>query len=76
MEDPFYIEMVEDIETCIAELSLTVGVIKLVDTHLKETPESALSIASKSLHDTFTSVYQRLDSLQRRLYTHRMNRRE
>jgi hypothetical protein len=76
MEDPFYIEMVEDIETCIAELSSIVGFIKIADTHLKDTPESALSIVSKSLHDTFTSVYNRLDSLQRRLYTHRMQKRE
>lgn len=74
MEDPVYIEMVEDIEACIEELASTVGVIKLVDTYLKETPESALRIASGSLNDTFTSVYKRLDSLQIRLSIHRRNR--
>jgi hypothetical protein len=74
MEDPVYIEMVEDIEACIEELASTVRFIKLVDTHLKETPESALRIASRSLNDTFTSVYKRLDSLQIRLSIHRRNR--
>ena len=74
MEDPVYIEMVEDIETCIEELSLIVGIIKVADTHLKDTPESALRTVSSMFHDTFTSVYKRLDSLQIRLRIHRMNR--
>jgi hypothetical protein len=74
MEDPVFIEMAVAIEACIEELSSTVRFIKLVDTHLKETPESALRIASESLNDTFTSVYKRLDSLQIRLSIHRRNR--
>ena len=74
MEDPILIEMAEDIEACIEELSSTVRLITLVDTYLKETPESALRIASESLNDTFTSVYKRLDSLQIRLSIHRRNR--
>jgi hypothetical protein len=76
MENPILIEIVEELEACIEELSLTVGVIKLVDTYLKETPKSALSIASENLHDTFTSVYKRLDSLQIRLSIHRMKKQE
>ncbi|MFM2063943.1 MAG: hypothetical protein RLZZ507_3614 [Cyanobacteriota bacterium] len=74
MENPIYIEMAEDLETCIEELQQIVGVIKICDTHLKDDPDTALSTASSMLHDTFTSVYNRLDALQRRLYTYRVNK--
>jgi hypothetical protein len=74
MENPIYIEMAEDLETCIEELSSIVRVIKIFDAHLKDDPDTALDIASSILHKNFTSVYKRLDSLQIRLYNYRVNR--
>lgn len=41
MENPIYIEMAEDLETCIEELSSIVGVIKIFDAHLKDDPDAA-----------------------------------
>ncbi|TAF12299.1 MAG: hypothetical protein EAZ77_00005 [Nostocales cyanobacterium] len=74
MENPIYIEMAEDLETCIEELSSIVGVVKICDAHLKDDPDTALSTASSILHKNFTSVYKRLDALQIRLYKYRVNK--